>query len=262
MATPVLTILTPAYNRKNLLGRLYESLANQDVSTDLFNWLIVDDGSTDGTDLYIKSLSSGSSFQMKYLYRQNGGKHRAINGAVASLVSDWVMIVDSDDWLLDNGINKALKLIAQAEKRGDCKAILAPHHFRNKKQVKAFKSACGISFKDWIQNHNFYDACHIIDVSILKRFPYPEFSGENFMAESSLYARACKKGGIWLVDVCLTIAEYQEGGLSAQSLSLRMKCPRGATFTYASFLEAGLTGAWRFRTLANYYRFFLARKAQ
>jgi glycosyltransferase involved in cell wall biosynthesis len=253
---PLLTILTPTYNRRNLLGRLYESIASQDVSVDLFEWLVVDDGSTDGTDQYIRELASRSAFQIKYLYRQNGGKCRAINSAVSSLESDWVIIVDSDDWFLDGGINNALKLIAQAESTGDCKAILTPHDFLNRKQVSPFRNAYGISFKEWMQSHEFYDACHIICVSILKAFPFPEFPDEKSIAEGSFYATAFQHGGICLIDERLTRAEYQDTGLSARSAYLRMASPQGSAYTYASFLEAGLTGVWRLRALVNYYRFF------
>ena len=72
----MLTIFTPAYNRANLLPRLYDSLCRQTVKD--FEWLIVDDGSTDNTEEVCKSFT-GEGFPVRYYRKENGGKQRAIN---------------------------------------------------------------------------------------------------------------------------------------------------------------------------------------
>ena len=68
---PLITIYTPTYNRKNLLPRLYDSLCNQTCKE--FVWLVVDDGSTDGSETLINQWKLDSPFQIQYIYKENGG---------------------------------------------------------------------------------------------------------------------------------------------------------------------------------------------
>ena len=76
---PFITILTPTYNRASLLPRLFDSLLRQ-TNKD-FEWIVVDDGSTDDTREVVANLKEkcGGAFPMGYVYKANGGKHMAIN---------------------------------------------------------------------------------------------------------------------------------------------------------------------------------------
>ena len=65
-----------AHHRKRL-EKLYESLKRQSCKD--FEWLVVDDGSTDGTDNLIGQLQEKSEFPVRYIYKSNGGKHTALN---------------------------------------------------------------------------------------------------------------------------------------------------------------------------------------
>ena len=71
-----LTVFTPTYNRAYTLGRLYESLCRQ--SNKNFEWLVVDDGSKDGTEELIKSWQSEEKISIRYIYQENGGKRRRV----------------------------------------------------------------------------------------------------------------------------------------------------------------------------------------
>lgn len=117
MAT--LTIFTPAYNRVHTLPRTYESLCRQTCKD--FIWLIVDDGSTDGTaELVHKWQSASNGFEIQYIYKENGGLHTAYNAAIAELSTELAMCIDSDDWLTDKAIEKIL--LKWAADGNDCVA--------------------------------------------------------------------------------------------------------------------------------------------
>lgn len=92
----LITIVTPTYNRKDHLTKLYESLLKQ--SEFKFNWLIVDDGSNDLTENIVHGFTT-DKFDIKYHYKSNGGKHTAINYALPKISTPLMMIVDSDDIL-------------------------------------------------------------------------------------------------------------------------------------------------------------------
>jgi glycosyltransferase involved in cell wall biosynthesis len=94
------TFLTPTYNRAHTLNRLFVSLQNQ-TSKD-FDWLIIDDGSTDTTKDLIEDFKTKADFKISYVYKENGGKHSALIEAKNYLTKPYVIIIDSDDEVLPN----------------------------------------------------------------------------------------------------------------------------------------------------------------
>ena len=91
----MITLLTPTYNRARLLPRLYESLRRQ--TSENFEWVIVDDGSTDGTHNVVEEITRHCPFPIHYHYKENGGKHTAVNKGVREARGELVFIADSDD---------------------------------------------------------------------------------------------------------------------------------------------------------------------
>ena len=94
----LVTVFTPVYNRKNLIGNLYQSLLSQTYKN--FEWIIVDDGSTDDIDEIIKSYQNEDRILIRFIKQENGGKHRAINNGVLHAKGELFYIVDSDDYLM------------------------------------------------------------------------------------------------------------------------------------------------------------------
>lgn len=90
-----ITVFTPTYNRAGTLHRVYESLAAQTYKD--FNWIIVDDGSIDNTREIVEQFIKTAFFEIKYIYKENGGKHTAINRALQETDAELFLIADSDD---------------------------------------------------------------------------------------------------------------------------------------------------------------------
>ena len=99
-----ITVFTPTYNRRDLLERVYESLTSQTDKD--FIWMVIDDGSSDTTSEYIKSLICVSPFKIEYYYKENGGLHTGYNCAISNLKTELCMCCDSDDWLPFDCIEK------------------------------------------------------------------------------------------------------------------------------------------------------------
>lgn len=98
-----LTVLTPAYNRRKGLQKLFESLLAQTNKN--FEWLIVDDGSTDDTSLFVQQWVSCKEFSIRYYKKENGGKHTALNYSLDKISTPLVFIVDSDDYLTSDAVD-------------------------------------------------------------------------------------------------------------------------------------------------------------
>ena len=95
MDKPVISVIIPTYNRKKFIPYAVDSVLNQSFSD--FELIIIDDGSTDGTDEYIKSLKDN---RIKYIYQQNAGNHAARNTGLKIAKGKYIALLDSDDmWL-------------------------------------------------------------------------------------------------------------------------------------------------------------------
>jgi len=97
------TLFTATYNRKDTLPRLFESI--KALSYDSFEWLIVDDGSTDGTDKLIAELKRKSHFSIRYIWQENAHKKTAWNKGVKMARGEFFVPIDSDDTLTSNALH-------------------------------------------------------------------------------------------------------------------------------------------------------------
>jgi glycosyltransferase involved in cell wall biosynthesis len=93
--TPLFTVLTPTFNRAHTLSRVWDSLRAQ--TFDAFEWLVVDDGSTDGTAELIRGWAAVSPFPVRYVRQENRGKHVAMNRGVELAAGELIVNLDSDD---------------------------------------------------------------------------------------------------------------------------------------------------------------------
>ena len=103
MTRPSISVLTPTFNRAGVLHRAYHSLKRQ--STRDFEWVVVDDGSTDCTPSLLASWQAESDFPITWLsYRNNRGRNAAVNVGISLVASDFTLVLDSDDELLSHAL--------------------------------------------------------------------------------------------------------------------------------------------------------------
>ena len=100
-----ISVIIPTYNRKKTLARAIQSVINQSLSS--FEILIIDDGSNDGSEEWVKE-----NFQnIKYIYQNNRGVSSARNIGIENANGDWVAFLDSDDEWLPNKLHEQVKAI-------------------------------------------------------------------------------------------------------------------------------------------------------
>lgn len=106
MIMKTITVFTPTFNRAYCLHQLYESLCRQTCPD--FLWLIIDDGSSDGTDALVKSWIAEGNIEIQYHYKDNGGMHTGHNLAYKLIETELNVCIDSDDYMTNDAIEKIL----------------------------------------------------------------------------------------------------------------------------------------------------------
>lgn len=252
-----LTVFTPTYNRSHLLGRLYESLLRQNVAG--FEWVVVDDGSTDSTLDLLEKWRGEDKLILRYTTQAHGGKHRAVNRGLDMARGDIFMIVDSDDWLLDGAIEKVL---SRYEELKDPKIV--GFHFRN---LRPDGSLIGDRLGGPELVTDNIEMRELMGISgdmviILKTedfrnsYRFPEYDGEFFVPEALVWNRISKTRKLLVIDDAIYVADYQPDGLSATIVENRRQSPR-AVMTYYSELvhNRRLPFIRRVRAAINFWRF-------
>ena len=190
-AGDMITVFTPTFNREKYLKRAYESLLMQQDKD--FEWIIVDDGSTDNTSEVVKDFINQDKIKIQYVYTLNGGKHRAINMGAKLAEGGWFYIVDSDDWLTPDAIYEVHKHAGNLQDRGIMDSFYALVGLRKYPNGKTM----GITFGGKLIEMNYLEAreihgidgdkAWIVRTDLLKKYPFPEFKGEKFLTEDTWF---------------------------------------------------------------------------
>ena len=220
-STAKLTVFTPAYNRANLLPRLYKSLAAQTCHG--FEWLVIDDGSTDNTRQLVEGWAkSEKTFRISYVYKENGGLHTAYNEAIADIETPLCVCVDSDDWMPDN----AVEIILDYWKvRGSDKvAGIVGLDFTPDGQVigdllpdeDTINLIDLLTGKAGIANG---DRANVVRTELYKRFaPMKVYPGEKNFNPHYMHLQISKDYDFVVLNECLKIVDYQNDGMSTSML--------------------------------------------
>lgn len=254
------TIFTPTYNRAHLLPKVYESLCTQ-ASKD-FEWLVIDDGSTDNTEEVIGAFKEDGKIVIRYIKQSNGGKHRAFNKAIEEADSDWFVCVDSDDPLVPDAISNMDKAIALISDNKDVAGIVGVCITPSGEPMGNVPG--GILFSDTIESRDRYHLqCEpeVYRLSILKNYRFPEFEGEKFVTEAILFDKLTIKHKLLYTNFPMQIKEYLPGGLTDTMLRIRVNSPNGSLLYYKQRSILSNKINYKVKALINYYRFYLHAKA-
>lgn len=233
-----LTVFTPTYNRAYCLHKCYESLKRQTCKD--FEWLIIDDGSSDGTAQLVQSwIDENPDFEIRYVYKENGGMHTGYNAAYERITSELSINVDSDDYLTDTAIEDILRFWA-ANKRDDIGGIYALDCYENGEVTGAFPDDLK-EFRGWGHKIVFYESNgekkrHVnkgdkkfIGVTrVINEYPsIPVFEGEKY---HSLYYKQHlieRDYTILILNKPVCVVEYQADGSSRNMYFQYIRNPKG-----------------------------------
>lgn len=226
-----ITVFTPTYNRAYIIEQLYQSLCRQTYRD--FEWLVVDDGSSDNTEELFERLKAEADFPVRYYKKENGGKGRAINYGVDLAQGELFFNVDSDDYLTDDALEKVSAW--EATIAGDsrfCGVVgnlgTAPDVTPNRVFAGPYRDACLMErYPEYSDDPIDGEHAYVFYTDIQKKYRYPEFEGEKFITPGIPWNRMSNDG--YLVRVfndIIWIYEYQPDGLTMDRGKF-MRNPRG-----------------------------------
>ena len=185
MATKTLAVFTPTFNRAYKLPDLYKALLRQTPGD--FVWLVVDDGSTDNTRELIDSYIAEDRMDIRYVYKENGGKQRAQNTALEHCDEELFITIDSDDYPTDDAVERILSAWQEWKSDSAIAGLVALYGknasepFKNRFKDSVFRT----TVYDLYAKHGFVgDAVMIYRTALLKQYPYDLADGERFIGET------------------------------------------------------------------------------
>ncbi len=255
------TIMTPTYNRVHLLPRLYDSLCAQSYKD--FEWLVVDDGSTDGTEELIARYLAEGRIDILYILKPNGGKHTAVNRGVKEAKGELLFIADSDDWLPPTAIADVVEVFAGIKDDDTFAGVCGLDQYADGSIVgtglplPTIDSTSQEIYEKWGVHG---DLKEVFRTEVLRQYPFPEIPGEKFCPETLLWSRICLKYRLRYFNKAIYSVEYQPDGLSNSLVAARMKSPIATMMTYSEWFEQANSFKTKLRLAINYWRFALCAK--
>lgn len=233
-----ITILTPTYNRAYVLERLYISLIKQKQKN--FEWLIVDDGSEDNTKKIVQNFINENKIKIRYLYQDNGGKHRALNNGIKNIKTEMTFIVDSDDYLSENAVEKINfyyekykmneKICSYSFLRGFPDGKINGPEYKQHEFI-------GDYIKDRLNNHNNGDKAEVYITKYLKEIPFLEIKDEKFFNEGYVWTKLALKYDTVYINEIIYYGDYLKDGLTKNMFKIRAQNPIGMIETCKAVLN-------------------------
>lgn len=223
-----LTVFTPAYNRAHTLPRTYESLCSQNNKD--FVWLIVDDGSSDHTAELVRGWQAADNgFEIRYIYKENGGMHTAHNVAYENIDTELNVCIDSDDCLAEDAVEKILQKWSQVKDRNYAGIIGLDADLEGNLIGKGFpEGMTETTLMGYYASGGSGDKKLVYRTDVINQYPpYPVFEGERYVALAYKYRMIDQEYKLAVLDEILCNVEYQTDGHSTGMWKEYVRSPRG-----------------------------------
>lgn len=234
---PLITIITPTYNREECLKKCWDSLCQQSFTG--FQWLIIDDGSNDKTEEVVKGFIDNSEFQLEYHKKKNGGKHTALNYSHPYIKGKYVAILDSDDTLTPDAIEKLVGTWNKYESNPEVGQIIYLKGYNENDPI------CYVNHPETVVDSlkepriavTGRDCFDSYRTDLFIKYPFPEFENEKFIGEgSAFFYIELESKAVYTNDV-IYICDYREDGLTKAGRSMRLKNPNGGMYNSKVYMN-------------------------
>lgn len=250
MAT--LTVFTPTFNRAYCLNRCYESLLRQ-TSSD-FEWLIIDDGSTDNTKEVVDQWIAEKKITIRYIYKENAGMHSGYNTAYDNIFTELAVNIDSDDYMPDDAVEK---IITFWRKNGR-------EQYAGIMGLDVTEDGAVIGTKlpaqKCIKAYDFYnrmggkgDKKYVYRPEVIRPYRSPEFPGERLFPTCYKYFMVDLKYDLLVLNEPLCVVEYMPDGFT-NNIVKHYKPNLNSYIFYRKFIMTYPNATWghRYRFAIHY----------
>lgn len=224
-----------------------------------FEWLVIDDGSTDDTELLIGKYQKESSFPIRYYKQENGGKHRAINKAVKMAHGDLFFIVDSDDYIPYNAVERLEYYYSQIKDNPSFCGVAGSRCYPDGRKVGGevdyqILDTDVVTFREKLKIKG--DMAEAWKTAVLREYPFPEFVGEKFVTEALVWNEIARKYKLRFFNERIYICEYLADGLT-KNIRRHHRCsPRGTMLFYCSLMrDERFNVCSRVKAAVSYWRY-------
>ncbi len=253
-----ISVVTPTYQRADTLPRLYESLLAQGFRD--FDWVVVDDGSSDGTETLVRGWASEAPFPVEYVWQENQGKHAAVNRGVERAGGEFCALMDSDDWYAPDALERMV----------ECWDGIPParrEEFANVEGLCADPDAAviGDRFPRQVTDSNAFEIAIVHGIKgdkigmyrreVLLAYPFPEDLGWH-VTPALVWNRIAARWSGRYVNEVWAFKEYLSEGLSGRETELRLRFPEPEVLYWKEFagMPRPMPLSARIRAHANYVR--------
>jgi len=208
------TVLTATFNRAHTLPRVWDSLRGQ-TFTD-FEWVVVDDGSTDGTAELVRGWAAEAAFPVRYLRQENKGKHVAMNRGVETSAGELIVVLDSDDACVSTALERFAfhwRSIPDAQRDGYY-AVVCHCAYPDGRRV-------GDPFPAAVSDARGLDARYLwkvrgekwgtVRADLMRALPFPEQPQRTYLPESIVWDRLARQYLARFVNEALRVYHWQPG---------------------------------------------------
>ena len=240
-----ISVLTPTYNRGELLERLYESLEKNSIYGVEIEWLIMNDGSTDKTKEIVKKFQEKNvpNLEIKYFEQDNQGKMVAINNLVEHVTGEYMIDCDSDDYFADNAFKYMKQKIEESKQEKNIYGLcFLKFDIKGVNLGKVFTKNRSTLFDLHFKENDQGERAILFISSIRKKYKHKLENGEKFVTEARMYYEMDKENELLCYNLPIMICEYQEKGYTKNIVKQFKKYPYGYYKYFSEILERNMHG--------------------
>ena len=261
----LVTVFTPVYNRERSIRDVYESLCAQTCKD--FEWLVINDGSSDGTDAILDDVVKrhDNSFPIHYVKKENEGLNRTINRGLDLAQGTLFMRLDSDDTALPDAVENIVANYGKIADRPDlCAIAFYPLDAKgNRVGMHPFDNDFITDFTAYRDKYGATgDRSEVMKVDVFRKFKFPEYPGEKFCAEGLVWNRIARKYNCLYINKPL----YQKGDaddtITADVYNhLKRNCQATTQYYLEIMTDERCSFKYRWINAVKYYRYaFFAKR--
>jgi glycosyltransferase involved in cell wall biosynthesis len=261
MSAPRVSVVTATYARAETLPRLYESLLRQGFRD--FEWVVVDDGSEDGSGDLLRGWAGEAPFPIDYSWQPNQGKHAAVNRGVERARGEFCAVMDSDDWYAPAALERMVACwdsipASRREEFANVEGLCAGPDGKvlgDRFPADVFDSdGFEVEFLHGVEG----DKVGMYRRQVLRAFPFPEDLGWH-VRPGLVWNRIAARWSSRFVNEVWGHKEYLAGGLTERGTELRLRLTAAQLAYWSEFaaMPRRMTRRNRLRANANSIRYAL-----